>query len=69
MRCRNVSSRYSPEELESIAQRAKRWANSPEGKIIMEEAKKEFNGYMAMRKKERGEKPPINIYESFMRAI
>ena len=69
MCCRIVDSDYSPEELESIAQRAKQWANSPEGRIIMEEAKRKFNEYKARQKKEREGKSPIDILDPFMRAI
>jgi len=69
MCCRNVSSRYSTKELEEIAQRAKQWVNSPEGRIAMKETKVVFDEYKARQKKIIAGKSPIDILEPFMRAV
>ena len=59
----------SSREIKKILRKTREWANSPEGKVAIEEAKRKFNEYKARQKKEREGKSPIDILEPFMRAM
>ncbi len=66
MCCENISHKYSPEEIEKISQRAKKWVISLEGQAAMEESIKMAYEHWEKIKSDEGAESSADIHEPYM---